>query len=38
MWLPPDDYQLWLLAWRRRLLVCGACAVALGLALALLLR
>jgi hypothetical protein len=34
MWLPPDEYELWLLAWRRRLLVGGA----FGLAGAVLMR
>lgn len=38
MWLPPDEYQLWLLAWRRRLLVSGACGVALAVVLGWLLR
>lgn len=38
MWLPPDNYELWLLAWRRRLVIGCACGVALAVVLGVLMR
>jgi hypothetical protein len=38
MWLPPDEYQLWLLAWRRRVFFGAGFGVGLALLLGWLLR